>query len=153
MANMPQSFHLCYHHLVFSTKNRQRHLDSAIREKVHAYLAGFLRNHDCEEVLVGGPDDHVHILFRSPKSGIAATTIGQLKSETSKHVHTLGGDYRDFAWQRGYGMFSVSPTHIGDVRNYILGQEEHHRQTTFQDEFRGFLHRYGIEYDERYVWD
>jgi len=79
--------------------------------------------------------------------------VQQVKRESSKFVKTLGPEYRGFFWQRGYGMFSVSPTHLVDAEEYVRNQEEHHRKKTFQEEFREFLKRYGIEYDEQYVWD
>lgn len=77
----------------------------------------------------------------------------QVKRESSKLVKTLGTEYKDFYWQRGYGMFSVSPTHLSDVEKYIRNQDEHHKKKSFQEEFREFLTRYGIEFNEEYVWD
>jgi len=79
--------------------------------------------------------------------------VENVKRESSKFVKTLGSKYKGFFWQRGYGMFSVSPTHKGDVEKYIRNQEEHHRTKTFQEEYREFLNRYGIEFNEEYVWD
>ena len=76
-----------------------------------------------------------------------------MKKESSKFLKPLGPAYAGFYWQRGYGMFSVEPTQKTAVQQYIEGQQEHHRQRTFQEEFRAFLGRYGIAYDERYVWD
>ncbi len=150
---MPQSFTKLYAHLIFSTKGRQPLLDAAIESRVHGYLATILRDMDCPYVLVGGVDDHVHILFDIGKLHAPVEFVEHVKRESSKFVKTLGTQYRPFYWQRGYGMFSVSPTHLGDVEAYIRNQRTHHRSTTFQEEYRGFLQRYGIAYDERYVWD
>jgi putative transposase len=150
---MPQSLTKLYAHLIFSTKNRKPFLDDQIRARVHAYLATIVRDLDSPFVVVGGVADHVHILFDMGKMVAPVKFVEQVKRESSKFVKTLGNKYQDFYWQRGYGMFSVSPTHRDVVEAYIKNQEEHHRTRTFQDEFRAFLVKYGIQYDEEYVWD
>jgi len=150
---MSQSLTRMYAHLVFSTKNRSPLIDREIRERVHAYLATVIRSIDSPYVVVGGVTDHVHILFDMGKMHAPVEFVEQVKRETSKFVKTLGPRYKDFYWQRGYGMFSVCPTHLGDAEQYVRDQEEHHRKKTYQDEYREFLQRYGIEFDERYVWD
>ena len=150
---MPQSLTQLYTHLVFSTKHRQPFLDEDIQTRVHAYLATIIRNLDSRYVVVGGVADHVHILFDMGKMHAPVEFVENVKRESSKFIKTLGAKYQNFYWQRGYGMFSVSPTHKNDVETYIRKQEEHHRQKTFQEEFREFLDRYGIEFNEEYVWD
>ncbi len=150
---MPQSLTKLYAHLIFSTKNREPFLDDQIRPRVHSYLATAIRDLDSQFVIVGGVADHVHILFDMGKIHAPVEFVELMKRESSKFVKTLGPTFADFYWQRGYGMFSVSPTHRNDVETYIRNQEEHHRKKTYQEEFRSFLKRYGIEYDEGYVWD
>ena len=150
---MPQSFTQLYAHLIFSTKNRVPLLDAEIRPRVHAYLATIIRDLDAPYVLVGGVADHVHILFDMGKLHAPAEFVEKVKRESSKFVKTLGAKYQKFYWQRGYGMFSVSPTQKDDVGNYVRNQERHHRTKTFQEEYRGFLRRYGLPFDERHVWD
>lgn len=150
---MPQSLTKLYAHLIFGTRNRYPFLDEAIRERVHGYVATVIRSLDSPYVVVGGVADHVHVLFDMGKMRAPVEFVEQAKRESSKFVKTLGAKYRDFYWQRGYGMFSVSPTHLADTEKYVRTQEEHHRKRTFQEEFRGFMRRYGIEFDERYVWD
>ena len=120
---------------------------------MHAYLATVARDCGCPHVHVGGPDDHVHLLVDLGKKTGPVALIGKVKQESSKFAKTLGDQFRDFYWQAGYGAFSVGPTRIGEVEDYLDRQEEHHKRQTFQEEFRAFLERYGIEYDERYVWD
>ncbi len=149
---MAHSFCKIYIHIIFSTKNRQRWLDETIRPRVHAYIATLARNAGCPFVVAGGPDDHIHILADMGKKVHPVEMIGRIKQESSKFIKTLGSEYRDFYWQSGYGMFSVGPTRVDDVKAYIDGQVDHHRRQTFQDEFRAFLDRYGIEYDEQYIW-
>ena len=150
---MPQSFTRLYAHLIFSTKERWPWLDDIARPAMHGHLAAAMREMGSPYVVVGGVADHVHLLFDMGKMLAPATLVKEVKRVSSKFAKTLGPKYEQFYWQRGYGMFSVSPTHRADVEAYIRGQEEHHRERSFQDEFRDFLIRYGIEYDERYVWD
>jgi putative transposase len=150
---MPQSLTKLYAHLVFSTKNRQPFLAEEIRPRVHAYLATIIRSIDSPYVVVGGVADHVHILFDMGKMHAPVEFVEQVKQESSKFVKTLGPACSDFYWQRGYGMFSVSPTLLEDAEKYVRNQAEHHQKKSFQEEFREFLNRYSIEYDERYVWD
>ena len=150
---MSQSFCKLYAHLIFSTKQRQTFFKDSIRPRVHAYLATLIRDLDSSFVVVGGVEDHVHILFDLGKIHAPVEFVEKVKKESSKSVKTLGPPYRGFYWQRGYGMFSVCPSHRDDVEQYVRNQEAHHRHQTFQDEYLGFLTRYGISYDERYVWD
>jgi putative transposase len=150
---MAQSLTRLYAHLVFSTKNREPFLDGAIRPRVHGYLATVVRSLDSPWVVVGGVADHVHILFDMGKLHAPVEFVEQTKRESSKFIKTLGPQYEDFYWQRGYGMFSVSPADRDEAEAYVRNQEEHHRGKSFQDEYRAFLTRYGVEYDEQFVWD
>lgn len=150
---MPQSLTKLYAHLIFSTKSRQPFLDYEIRPRVHGYLATIIRNLDSPWVVVGGVADHVHILFDMGKMHAPVEFVEQAKRESSKFVKTLGAQYKDFYWQRGYGMFSVGPAQRGEAEEYVRSQDEHHRSKTFQHEFRTFLERYGIACDEQHLWD
>ncbi len=150
---MPQSLTRLYAHLVFSTKNRFPFFRGEIQNQVHAYLANSVRGVGSPYVVVGGVSDHVHILFDLGKTHSPAKFVENVKRESSKFVKTLDAKYGRFHWQRGYGMFSVSPTLIDEAERYVRGQEEHHRVRTFQEEFRALLDRYRIPYDERYIWD
>ena len=150
---MPQSLSQVIVHLVFCTKDRQRYLDDSIRERTHAFLATLCRDRDCEAYRVGGTDDHIHAICRLSRSITIAKLIEDIKRESSKWIKTLGTDYADFHWQRGYGAFSLSRSHLDRAMVYVSNQLEHHREQTFQDEFRELLRRYEIDFDERYVWD
>lgn len=150
---MPQSLSQLYVHLIFSTKDRFPFLKDDIRDRVQGYLATVVRDMGSPFVVVGGIDDHVHILFDMGRIHAAKDFVEHIKRESSKFVKTLRSNLDKFYWQRGYGIFSVSPTHRESVVRYIKNQEEHHREKTFQDEYRDFLNRYGIEFDELYVWD
>jgi REP element-mobilizing transposase RayT len=150
---MPQSFCQLYGHLVFSTKNRRPWLDNQIRENIHAYLAGTLRQLGCADVHIGGPDDHIHALFLLPKLTTPVALIKEIKQNSSRHAKTHGISHAFFGWQRGYALFSVSPTARDSVCAYIARQVEHHKRVTFKEELIGLLKKARIEYDERYLWD
>ena len=150
---MPQSFCQLHAHIVFSTKDREPYLGETIRPKVHAYMVGILNELGCSGILVGGFVDHVHCVCLLNKMEAPVKIVQVLKQDSSKFVKTLDGRLQTFAWQRGYGLFSVSPTHLGSVRTYIEEQEGHHRVKSFQEEYRDFLKRYSVPFDEKYVWD
>ena len=150
---MPQSLSYLLTHIVFSTKDRTPVLDATVRTALHACLATVARNVDCECFRVGGVADHVHLAVRLSRTLTMAKLIEELKTSSSKWLKTQSPALASFAWQRGYGAFSVGPSDLNALLHYIDTQEEHHRARTFQDEYRAFLTKYGIEYDERYVWD
>jgi putative transposase len=128
-------------------------IGAAIRPALHAYLATVARNADCECYRVGGMADHVHLAVRFSRTITAANLVEKLKTTSSKWLKTQSPDLTEFSWQRGYGAFSVGPANLDDLRRYIDNQEEHHRVHTFQEEYRNFLTKYGIEFEEQYVWD
>jgi putative transposase len=141
-------------HIVFSTKNRAPFLkDRALRSGLHAYLKGTCNNQGSPSLCVGGTEDHVHILCRLSKTLDVASLIRELKRDSSKWIKDENPRLADFYWQKGYGAFSVSPSHVDGLIQYIDSQEEHHRRETFQDEFRRLCKKYGVDIDERYVWD
>jgi len=151
---MPQSLVEIYLHIVFSTKDRQPFLgDKSFRVRAHAYLLGICNNQDCPSLRVGGVDDHVHILCRLSKTLDIATLIREIKRDSSKWIKDENPALSDFHWQNGYGAFSVSPTHVEPLTNYIINQEQHHGRESYQDEFRRLCLKYGLSIDERYVWD
>jgi putative transposase len=151
---MPQSLAKILVHSVFSTKDRRPFLhDRALRQELHHYLGGILAHLDCQPMIVGGVEDHVHLLCALSRTCEPAAMIKEAKRGSSLWLKTRSPELQHFAWQNGYGIFSVGFSQIAPVRKYIAGQEEHHRKTSFQDEFRQLLRRYEIAFDERYVWD
>jgi len=151
---MPQSLAKILIHTVFSTKARRPFLrDKTLRDELHRYLGGILANLECQPVIMGGVEDHVHLLCALSRTCNAAEMVKEVKRGSSLWIKTISADLRDFAWQNGYGIFSIGFSQIEAVRQYIAAQEEHHRTISFQDEFRQLLKRYEIEFDERYVWD
>jgi REP element-mobilizing transposase RayT len=150
---MPQSLSFILIHYVFSTKDRSALISPSIRSPLHAYLATLVRDEGCECYRVGGMPDHVHLAVRQSRTIDVATLVERIKTNSTKWVKTLAVGLDDFSWQRGYGAFSVGPSDRDALIAYIDNQEEHHKTRTFQDEYRAFLKKYGIEYDETYVWD
>ena len=116
-------------------------------------MATIFRGLKSPSLAINGTYDHVHILFSLARVIAIADLLEEVKTETSKWIKTKGSEFRNFHWQRGYGAFSIGQSQVDDVKRYIHRQKEHHRRVTFQEEYRGFLKAYGIEYDERYVWD
>ncbi len=149
---VPQSLANLLTHLIFSTKNRETLLiGKNLQQRTHAYLAAILKDMDCPALVVGGVADHVHILCRLAKTQSVSNVVEHIKASSSKWLKTQGSP--TFAWQRGYGAFSVSQSHVAPVTSYIEKQEQHHRTMTFEEEFRLILKRYRVAYDERYLWD
>ena len=153
LTAMPQSLSLVVIHVIFSTKERRAMLDAEPRSRLHAYLATTARNAGCECYRAGGVADHVHLAMRLSRTVTIADLVENLKTSSSKWLKTQSSDLATFSWQRGYACFSVGPTDLDSLCAYIDQQEEHHRTRTFQQEFRMFLNKYGVEYDEAYVWD
>jgi REP element-mobilizing transposase RayT len=150
---MPQSFACLHYHIVFSTKGREPSLSADLRPRLFEYFGGILRAHDGCLVAAGGVEDHVHLLAGLSREMAVADALRLLKTNSSKWIHDTIAGAESFAWQAGYGAFTVSLSQMGVVRAYLARQEEHHRTQTFQDEFRALLRRHGIEFDERYLWD
>jgi REP element-mobilizing transposase RayT len=151
---MPQSLARVVLHIVFSTKNRVPFLkDTETRTRLHAYMAGILQDIGCDPILIGGVEDHVHILCNLSRTMTIASLVEEAKKNPSKWMKEQSPAYADFYWQGGYGAFSVSQSNVEQVRLYIANQEEHHHKVSFQDEFRALCRKHGVEIDERYVWD
>ncbi len=140
-------------HVVFSTKNRERWIDAKLRPGLHAYLAGACRAVGSEAYRVGGTDDHVHIACSLQRTLTVSKLLEEIKKSSSAWVKTQGETYGRFSWQAGYGAFSLGQSQMPALFRYIDGQEEHHRTRTFKEEFLKFLEKYGVKYDEKYLWD
>lgn len=151
---MSQSKAQIYVHIIFSTKHRVPFLkDKEFRQRVHAYLAGVCKNQDSPSIIVGGVEDHIHILCRLSKNIAPKDLLRELKSESSSWIKVENPALSDFYWQGGYAIFSISPGHVEGLKAYIADQDNHHRQESFQDEVRRLFQKNGLEIDERYIWD
>jgi REP element-mobilizing transposase RayT len=151
---MSQSLVQIYLHIIFSTKNREPFLtDKPFRDRTHAYLVGIWKNLDCRSLIVGGVENHVHILCRYSKTIELKDFLRDLKRDSSVWIKEQNSQLSNFYWQAGYGAFSVSPSHVDPLTNYIASQEEHDRHESYQDAYRRICRKYGVPIDERYVWD
>jgi putative transposase len=152
---MSQSMSKVLCHMVYSTKNRQRWLlDPQLCKELYAYMATILRdNVDSPALLIGGTEDHIHALLLLSRKFAIMDVVKESKTETTKWLKRQAACNPNFAWQAGYGMFSVSESNRSPVSLYIENQEEHHRELDFKDEFRELCRRHGLELDERYAWD
>lgn len=150
---MGQSLVQNYIHIVFSTKHRAPMIVAPYEQELHSYLGGVCKNMECQPIKIGGYTDHIHILCMLSKKIALMKLLEEVKSHSSKWMKTKDESLRNFYWQDGYGAFSVNPAEIDKVIAYIDFQHEHHKIIPFQDEYRAFLKKYNVEYDERYVWD
>jgi putative transposase len=136
-------------HCVFSTKDRQPSIPENMLEKMWAYLSGIAENHRIATLAIGGITNHVHLLLAIPQTMTVAAAVNALKANSSRWMHEHN---RAFDWQKGYGAFSVSPSQVGAVKEYIRTQAEHHAKHTFEDEFISLLKKCGVPYDPEYVF-
>lgn len=149
---MPQSLAKNLLHLIFSTKHRAAMLPAEPFEPLFAYAHGILQEQKCKLLTMNNVADHVHLLLDLHRTVPLSGVVMHLKKGTSRWLKTQATKFHDFDWQEGYGAFSIGESQRDDVVRYIAGQQEHHRRHTFQEEFRLFLDRYCVSFDERYVW-
>jgi putative transposase len=149
---MANTYTALFYHVVFSTKNRVAYIKPEIESRVWAYIGGVARAHKLTALQVGGTEDHIHALVMARATHSPSQIAQYLKGDSSKWIHQEFPELRGFAWQDGYGAFTVSKSNLPDVIHYIKSQREHHQQKSFQEEYLDFLKRHEIDYDERYVW-
>jgi putative transposase len=150
---MAHTYASLFYHCIFSTKDRAPQIVPQLAPDLFAYMGGIVRSLHGIPLLINGVADHVHMLIALPATLSIADAMRLVKTNSSKWVHERFPDHASFAWQSGYGAFSVSKSNVPSVDAYIARQEEHHRTMTFQEEFLAFLRRHGIDYDERYIWE
>ena len=151
--SMANTYTCLFYHFVFSTKHRQPLVHADIQQRVWAYIGGIARAHDTSALKVGGVEDHVHILLMAKPIHAPSDIAKWLKSDSSKWIHQEFPELKNFAWQDGYGAFSVSRSKVPVVVDYIIRQREHHERETFEDEYRKLMEFHEVEYDTRYLLD
>ena len=149
---MANTYTALFYHIVFSTKNRAGYIKPEIEQRVWAYLGGVARKHGLTALQVGGVEDHVHALIMAAPAHAPSELAKWLKGDSSRWLHEEFPALRGFAWQDGYGAFTVSKSNVPAVVSYIQNQRAHHRTQTFQTEYLELLRRHAVEYDERYLW-
>jgi len=150
---MPHSYVSALFHCAFSTKGRRRQIDSDLQSRLWPFIGGIARENGTRALIVGGVDDHAHVLLSLPATMAVAKAVQLIKGGSSKWIHDTFPQHGDFSWQEEYGAFSIGISQVEQTVAYIQSQEDHHRTKTFQEEFVAFLKRHGIQYDERYIWD
>ena len=150
---MAQSLAQIIVHIIFSTKKRHPFIKPAIEPELFAYIGDTIKRSGSIPFLINGTEDHVHICSTLPKTVSLSKFLEDIKRNSSRWIKTKGLEYQKFAWQNGYGAFSVSSSKKDIVVKYIANQKEHHKKLTFKEELIIFLKEYEVEYDERYLWD
>jgi putative transposase len=150
---MPQSFTCLSYHIIFSTKDRVPSIADEIQDRLYQYIGGVIRAADGVLLLAGGTADHIHLLASISKQQSISDALRNIKTNSSRWVHETFPKHQAFQWQSGYAAFSVSYSNVADVKAYIGNQAEHHRKTTFKEEYIAFLKRHDIQYDEKYIWE
>lgn len=149
---MTHSLTCCYVHVVFSTKGHTNQITSDLQSRLWPYLEGVARQKELEALAVGGTENHMHVLLRMLATMPLAKAVQYLKGNSSKWIHQTFAEQKEFAWQEGYGAFSVGASGLAKTVAYIKNQAQHHRARTFEEEYLEFLRRHNMTYDERYVF-
>jgi putative transposase len=152
---MPQSLAKVLIHIVFSTKSRKPFLDDdGLRSELYSYMSSLLKNKvDSPAVIINGMPDHLHVLCLLSRKFSIVDVITEIKAESAKWLKKQSDRTKLFAWQSGYGVFSVSESNCNQMQRYIREQLSHHQKLSFQDELRLLYKKHGIDFDERYAWD
>lgn len=153
LPSMANTFTSLHYHVIFSTKHREPWIAPDHEERIWKFLGGIARENGMKALLVGGMPDHIHLALAMPPAQPVSKAIQLLKGGSSKWIKDNLPGMRGFALQDGYGAFTVSKSNLLEVISYIQNQHEHHRVKTFQEEYRAFLFRHGVEFDEKYLWD
>jgi REP element-mobilizing transposase RayT len=139
-------------HIIFSTKNRSDLITAEIESNLFAYMTGIIKNCDSKLLAINGTTNHVHLLVSLSKNWAIAPLLENLKKDSSRWIKSQGSQFRDFYWQTGYGAFSVGESTAQAVKFYIARQKEHHKRTSFQEEFLAILKKYNVNFDARHIW-
>ncbi len=150
---MGQSLVQNYIHIIFSTKHRQKFINYPYDKDLYSFIGNICNKNSCQVITVGGHVDHVHILCMLSQNIMLCELIKNVKAKSSKSIKTLSDDLSNFYWQDGYGTFSVNPSQVEIVKQYIINQHQHHKKRDYMNEYRWFLKKYKVNYDEKYVWD
>ena len=149
---MTNTYTALHYHIVFSTKSRMPLITPDIEQRVWSYIGGVARHHNMVALSIGGFDDHIHALIGAPATVAPSVIAQQLKGDSSRWIHTSFPAITTFAWQEGYGAFTVSKSNLDTVDMYIQRQRKHHANVSFKDEYLTMLKLHNIEPDEQFVF-
>ena len=150
---MPQSLSKLYIHIVFHTKLNKFKIGNDVKASLYAYMGAVINDNGSIPIIINGTNNHVHILCVMSKTITLAKLVEEIKRHSSRWIKSRGRQYKGFAWQSGYAAFSVSSSLRGKTWEYIRNQEIHHQKKTFREELVMFLNEYGVDYNEKYLWD
>jgi len=149
---MAQSLSKLYVHIVFHIKRNSPVIRYRDKQRLYAYIGSVIKSNESIPIVINGVENHIHILCVLSKNIALSKLVEEIKRHSSRWIKGIDTHYAQFAWQGGYGCFSVSSSLHDTTKRYIENQEKHHKKMTFQDEYIAFLKEYKIDYDERYVW-
>lgn len=149
---MSQSLSKLFIHIIFHIKNHNSKIRKEEKDELYSYIGSIIKDNQSIPIIINGVEDHIHILCIMSKNIALAKLVEEIKRHSSRWIKTKNRHYVDFAWQGGYGGFSVSPPLYEKTKRYIENQEEHHKKMNFKKEYLLFLKEYGVDYDERYLW-
>lgn len=150
---MPQSLFKIFAHVVFSTKNRADLIAPEIENDLFGYMHGIAENNGSKLIIANGTMNHVHLLVSLPKKIDIPVLVGDIKRDSSSWIKKQDESFSNFYWQKGYGVFSIGQSQVETITNYIKNQKVHHQKSDYKSEFRAWLTKYEIDFDEQYVWD
>jgi putative transposase len=150
---MANTYSQIYIQIVFAVAGRENLLKAEWRTELYKYITGIVKNHGQKLIAIGGVENHVHILLGIKPNVALSDLVREIKANSSRFINERNFVRGKFLWQEGFGAFSYSHSQIGDVIRYIENQEEHHKKTTFKDEYLKFLQKYQIDFDEKYLFD
>jgi len=150
---MPGTFSQIYIQIVFAVKGRQNLIHDSWKNDLHKYIAGIIKGKNQEPIIVNGMPHHIHAFVGLRPAMAIADLARDIKNNSSNFINDHQFVKGKFAWQEGYGAFSYSHSHIGNVYDYVLNQEKHHKKKTFKEEYIDLLRKFEIEHDEKYLFD
>ena len=150
---MPGTFSQVYIQIVFAVKGRENLISKVWKEELHKYIAGIIKGKDQKPIIVNGMADHIHAFIGLRPSMQISEVVREIKNNSTNFINEKGFVHGKFSWQEGYGAFSYGHSQIDKVYNYILNQEEHHKKTTFREEYMGLLKKFEIDFDEKYLFE
>ncbi|MEN8117353.1 MAG: transposase [Bacteroidota bacterium] len=149
---MSQSLSKIFIHIVFHIKSNSCKIRAEEKQELYAYIGSIIKDNNSIPILINGVEDHVHVLCVMSKNIALSKLVEEIKRHSSRWIKHKDSYYSTFAWQGGYGGFSVSPSLHDTTKRYIENQEQHHKKVSFKEEYLMFLKEYGIDYDEKYLW-
>ena len=150
---MAGTFSQIYIQVVFAVKGRENLIGKIWKDELHKYMAGIIEGKEQKSIIVNGMPDHIHAFIGLRPSMCVSDLVRDIKNNSSNFINDRKLVKQKFSWQEGYAAFSYSHSQLNDVYQYILKQEEHHQTRTFKQEYLGFLKKFEVDYNEKYLFD